>query len=329
MDTMSLGRRQFTLMACAALAAPHVRARTGWRLATGYRGESFHTVNIAAMAREVGSATGGELRIDVHPNNGLVKLAEMRAAVESGQVEAGETIMSSLVREIPVAGADSVPFIVSSYADARRMWRCQRPLVERHFVRRGLQVLYAVPWPPQGLYSAKPIASASDLVGTRMRTYNATTVRIAELLGAQAVDVPMVEVGKALAEGRIDSMITSAVTGVENKVWSHVKHYYDINAWFPKNLVFANVAALRALPARSREALLDASAAAEQRGWAASAAAATQSVDELRRSGMKVDKVPPDLGQEIKRFGERFSIEWIRQVGAEANEIFVPYFTQG
>jgi TRAP-type transport system periplasmic protein len=326
---MSIPRRQFSVMACAALVAPRVRARTGWRLATGYRGESFHTLNIATLARDVSAATGGELRIEVHPNNGLVKLADMRAAVESGQVEAGETIMTSLVREIPIAGADSVPFIVSSYADARRMWRCQRPLVERHFAKRGLQVLYAVPWPPQGLYSTRPIASAADLRGSRMRTYNPTTARIAELLGAQGVDVPMVEVGKALAEGRIDSMITSAVTGVENKVWSHVKHYYDINAWFPKNVVFANVAALNALPARSRDALLDASAAAEQRGWAASAAAATQSVEELRRNGMKVDKVPPELGQEIKRLGERFSIEWIRQVGAQANEIFVPYFTQG
>ena len=325
----SINRRAFATLACAALAAPHARARTAWRLATGYRAESFHAVNLAALVREVGVATQGELQIELHPNNTLVKLNDMRAAVESGKVQAGETIMSSLVGEIPIAGADSVPFIVGSYADARRMWRHQRPLLEKHFAQRGLQVLYAVPWPPQGLYATKPIASAADLKGSRMRTYNPTTARIASYLGAQGVDVPMVEVGKALAEGRIDSMITSAVTGAENKVWSHVKYFYEVNAWFPKNIVFANAQAMKALPDYARDALLRASAAAESRGWAASEAAAASSVDELRRNGMKIERVPADFGHEIKRLGERFSLEWIRQVGPEANAIFVPYFTQG
>jgi len=325
----AIRRRQILVAACAALAAPHVKARTAWRLATGYRAESFHTVNLGALAREVGVATHGELEIELHPNNTLVKLTEMRAAVEAGTVQAGETIMSSLVADIPIAGADSVPFIVGSYADAKRMWRHQRPLLERHFAQRGLQVLYAVPWPPQGLYANKPIASAADLQASRMRTYNPTTARIAGLLGAQGIDVPMVDVGQALAEGRIDSMITSAVTGAENRVWGHVKYYYEINAWFPKNIVFANLQAMNALPLHARDALLRASAAAEARGWAASQALAASSVDELRRNGMKIERVPLEFGREIKRLGERFSLEWIRQVGPEANAIFVPYFAQG
>ena len=322
-----MNRRQFSTLLLGSGAAGLCVARTNWRLATGYRSESFHTVNLMAMALEAGAATQGELQIEVHPNNTLVKLNNMRAAVERGQVEAGETIMSSLAGEIPIAGADSVPFIVGSYADARRLWRHQRPLIERHFAQRGLRVLYAVPWPPQGLYSSKPIASAADLKGSRMRTYNATTARIAALVGAQGIDVPMVEVGQALADGRIDSMITSAVTGVENKVWSHLKYYYEVNAWFPKNIVFANLQALNALAPRLRDGLLKASAAAEVRGWAASVAAATSSVDELRRNGMKVERVAREFAVEIKRLGERFSLEWIRQVGNEANDIFVPYFT--
>ena len=324
-----MNRRQFGAWMAAAGAAPLCAAKTTWRLASGYRSESFHTVNLVEMAREVGDAAQGALAIDVHPNNTLVKLNEVRAAVEAGRIEAGETIMSSLVDEIPIAGADSVPFIVGSFADARRLWRHQRPLLERHFAKRGLQVLYAVPWPPQGLYCNKPVTSGADLKGARMRTYNATTARIAALLGAQGVDVPMAQVGRALAEGRIDSMITSAVTGVENKVWGHVKHYYEINAWFPKNVVFANLRVLQALAPPACEAVLRAAAAAERRGWAASEAAASSSVDELRRNGIKVDRVPRELGVEIKRLGERFSLEWLRQVGPEANDIFVPYFTQG
>ncbi|WP_244503797.1 TRAP transporter substrate-binding protein [Variovorax sp. CF079] len=321
-----IDRRTLCGMACASLL-PAARAQTVWKLATGYRAESFHGENLQQFAADAAAGPGG-LRIELHPNNSLFKLNEIAPAVRAGKLEAGETIMASLVKDMPVAGADAVPFIVRSYADARRMWRHQRPVIEAKFAAAGLKVLYAVAWPPQGLYTQKPIARAADLRGGRMRTYNRTTERIAELMGASAVDVPMVEVGKALADGRIDSMITSAVTGVENRVWDHVRHYYEINAWFPKNIVFAGETAFKALPAPAQRSLMNAAEAAEARGWAASERAAVTSVDELRRRGLKVEPIPPDLLTDVKRLGERFSLEWVREVGADANYIFVPYFTQ-
>lgn len=324
----SLTRRDLALLAGSAFVSPRSRAAAGtaWRLATGYRSESFQTVNLMTMAREVEQATHGELRISVHPNGELGKLGEIRGLVQGGLVDAGETIMSSLAGEMPIAGADSVPFITNSYDDARRMWTLQRPLVEKQFTEHGLQVLYAVPWPPQGLYANKPIAGIGDLRGSHMRSYNATTARIATLVGAEPVDVPMVEVGRALAEGRIESMITSAVTGVENRVWSFVRYYYDINAWFPKNIVFANAKAMQTLSASARQAVLAAAADAETRGWAASVSAAASSVDELRRNGMKVERVSREFSLDIRRLGERFSLEWVRQVGRDANDVFIPYF---
>ncbi|MBX3606696.1 MAG: TRAP transporter substrate-binding protein [Piscinibacter sp.] len=318
-------RRTFLLGAGAAALPAHGAAP--WRLATGYRAESFHGQNLLALARGVEAATGGALRIELHPNGTLAPLAQILPAVRDGRAEAGETIMTGLAAELPIAGADAVPFITRHYDDARRLWTHQRPLVEPAFAALGLRVLYAVPWPPQGLYSTRPIAVPQDLRGLRMRTYNATTVRIAELLGATPVDVPMLEVGRAVAEGRIDAMITSAVTGVENRVWDGLKHYYDINAWFPKNIVFAREAALRALPDTARDALAVGAAAAEARGWAASQVAARESVEELRRHGVKVDLPPAALATHLRRLGERFALEWIRAVGPQANAIFIPYYS--
>lgn len=323
-----MNRRHFSALVGSAIVVPQARAAGTWRLATGYRAESFHTVNISGFARDVEVFSKGGFRIEVHPNNSLFKLNEIRGAVESGQIESGETIMSSMIRDIPIAAADSVPFVVRSFDDAKRMWRHQRPLIERHFAKRGLVVLFSVPWPPQGLFSSKPIKTPLDLRGTRMRTYNATTARIATLLGAQGVDVPMPEVGKAFAEGRVDNMITSAVTGAENKVWGTVKYFYEVSAWFPKNIVFASASAINALAPSHRDALLKASAAAEARGWEASKGAAAGGMEELRKNGMKVEPIPFELGNELRRLGERFSLEWIRSVGNEANDIFLPYFTR-
>jgi TRAP-type transport system periplasmic protein len=315
--------------ALAVAGAAHAQgAPVQWKLATGYRIESFHTQNLLQFAQDINQATAGRLNVEVHPNNSLFKLAEIAPAVREGRVQAGETILSSLVKDIPIAGADSVPFVVGSYADAQRLWRLQRPLMEREFSRRGLKLLYSVPWPPQGLFSSKPVRNSSDFAGTRMRTYNQTTVRIAELLRATPVDVAMVEVNKALEQGRMDNMITSAVTGVENQVWGPIKHYYEINAWFPKNVVFVNLKAFNALQAADRAAVLDAAVRAHARGWARSEATMRESTEQLRAHGIKVERASPDFEAEIKRLGEKFSREWVRSVGNDANHIFVPYYTQ-
>jgi TRAP-type transport system periplasmic protein len=320
--------KRFVIAALCAAGIASAQAQAQWKLATGYRAESFQTQNLAQFALEVEQGTAGKLRIEVHPNNTLFKLGDIPKAVQDGKLEAGETIMTALAKEMPVAGADSIPFVVTSYGDAQRMWMLQRPLIEKHFAARGLKLLYSVPWPPQGLYASKPIRAAADFKGTRMRSYNQSTARIAELLGAHPIDVPMTEVNKALAAGLIDSMITSAVTGVENQVWAQIRYYYEINAWFPKNVVFVNARAFNALKPAAQNAVLAAAKAAEARGWARSQAAMVEATSELRANGMKIDRVPADFENELKRLGERFSREWVRSVGNEANAIFIPYYTQ-
>ncbi|HZY17964.1 MAG TPA: TRAP transporter substrate-binding protein [Ramlibacter sp.] len=316
--------------ALAVLLAQPCAARSGtaWNLATGYRAETFHTINLAEFAQEVEGATGGELRIRLHPNNSLARLADIPRAVQDGRAEAGETIMTNLAGEMPMAGVDSIPFLVGTYADARRLWTLQRPLVEKRFAAQGLRVLYAVPWPPQGLFTSRPVRGSADFAGTRMRTYNGTTLRIAQMLGATPVDVPMVEVSRALASGTIDSMITSAVTGVENAVWGPIKHYYEINAWFPKNVVFVAERAFSALPPPQQRAVLQAAQAAEARGWERSQAILKESTDVLRAHGIRIERAPPEFEADLRRMGDKFSREWVRSVGNEANAIFVPYYTQ-
>jgi len=313
---------------CAlAFAAGAWAAPVDWPLATGYRADTFHTANLRQFAGEVKALTNGELVLDIHPDNTLAKLSEIRAQVESGRLPAGEVIMTSLAELVPAAGADAVPFLVGSYDDARTLWHMQRTAVEQALARRGLVALYAVPWPSQGLYTTHPIASTADLKGAAMRTYNATTVRLADLVGANPVDVPMDRVGQALADGRIDCMITSGVTGAENRVWDRLKYFYDIRAWYPKNLVIANKARFDALPDATRAALRQAALAAENRGWALSEAASAAALRELAAHGVHVEAPGFAIRDELRRYGEKFALEWVRTAGQEASAILIPYYT--
>ncbi len=309
-----------------SLLAPSASAQTSWRLASGYSDSSFHTVNLREFASDVSRVTNGKVVIEVRSNNTLLKLADVRKAVGEGTVESGEVILTGVSKEFPIAGADAVPFVVGSMTDAERLWKLQKPALEKQLGAKGLVLLYSVPWPSQGLYSTRPIMKKIDFSGSKMRTYNPTTIRIAELLGATPVDVPMLQVADALSNGRMDSMISSAVTGVENKVWSHLKYFYEINAWTPKNAVIVNATAFAKLSSAEQTALRDAAKRAEIRGWQMSRLAAQEAVQTLRSNGVKVESMPPNLEREFTRLGERFSREWIREAGAQASEIFTSFF---
>lgn len=322
----SVGRRGF-LVAIGGALTTSAHAGAVWQLASGYRAEIFMGRNLRQFGDDVALATGGALRIELHANNSLVKLADIPAAVAGGRIAVGEALLSGMADLVPLAGADAVPFVTRGYDDALRLWRHQAPALERDLTARGLRALFAVPWPPQGLYSVRPVERSADLAGSRMRTYNPTTVRIAQLLGATAVDVPMVDVGRAFASGRIDSMITSAVTGVDNRVWEQVRYFYDIKAWIPKNVVLVSIAAWQALAPPLRDAVLGAARAAESRGWQLSRVAATESLETLRRAGMQVLPTSQPMAASMRRLGERFSIEWIREVGTQANAIFIPFYS--
>ena len=87
-----------------------------------------------------------------------------------------------------------------------------KPLEER-FAKQGMKMLYAVPWPPQGIYANKPLASVADMKGLKMRAYNPATAKIAELVGAQPVTVQAAELAQAMTTGAVNANITSGATG--------------------------------------------------------------------------------------------------------------------
>jgi TRAP-type C4-dicarboxylate transport system substrate-binding protein len=305
-------------------------AQWAWNLPTGYPAKFFHTENIQQFAEEVEAATQGKLKIKVHPAGTMVKLNEIKAAVQAGKAEIGEVLFASMVKEMPLTGVDSVPFVVSGYEDARRLWRYHRPTVEQELSARGLKVLFSVPWPPQVLYTKSAVNRAADMKGMKVRAQNQTIVRIAEMWGATPVTDVLTpgDVSKALESGKINTLITSSVTGVEGKTWEHLKYVYPINAWIPRNVVLVHDKALAALDEPTRQALAKAAAAAEDRGWGLSQQANTRALAELRKHGMKVEDPAHHFERDMARAGERFTREWIREAGHRANEIFIPYYTR-
>ena len=136
-----------------ALATAPACAQVQWRLPSAYPADNFHSENLAAFAKDVGEVTGGKLAIKVYPNASLFPAPAIKSAVRIGQAQAGEILISLHDNEDPMFGVDVVPFLAASYGEARKLWAASRPAIERKFAAQGLMVLFAVPWPPQGIYA--------------------------------------------------------------------------------------------------------------------------------------------------------------------------------
>jgi TRAP-type C4-dicarboxylate transport system substrate-binding protein len=300
-------------------------AQTKWDMPTAYPPTNYHTENITQFAADVDQATGGKLKITVHNNASLFKANEIKRAVQSGQAQIGEILISNYANEDPIYGLDSVPFLATSFGDAEKLWKASRKTIEDHFAKQGLKVLYAVPWPPQGIYSSKPLSTIADMKGLKMRTYNPATSRIAELAGAQPVTIQAAELAQAMATGAVNANMTSAATGYDSKAWEQVKFYYDAQAWLPKNVVFVNQKAFDALDKVEQAAVLKAAAEAEARGWKVAKEKTEWYVDQLKKNGMTVAPPPPALTGDLKKIGDTMTGEWGKQAGAEGQAIVDAY----
>jgi TRAP-type transport system periplasmic protein len=265
------------------------------------------------------------LKITVHANASLFKANEIKRAVQGAQAPVGEFILSGAANDHPVYGIDSIPFLATSYADSRKLNDASRPALEKVLGAQGLKLLYAVPWPPQSLYSNKAVASLADLKGTRMRAYNPATSKIAELLGAQPVTVQLAELPQALATGAVHNFLTSSASGVDSKLHEHVKHFYAVAAWLPRNAVVVNQRAWDALDKPTQDAVLKTAAAAEARGWRISEESDAQYLKELASRGMTIDPRAENLKRELKGIGERMTADWVAQAGPDGKAVIDAY----
>src|SRR5262245_23441911 len=145
--------------AAIALAAGTAQAQVRWTLPSAYPADNFHSENLSAFAKDLADATGGKLAVNVYPNASLFPATAIKSAVRIGQAQIGEVLISLHDNEDPVFGIDVVPFLAASYEDARKLWAASRPAIERKLAAQGLKVLFAVPWPPQGMYAKKEINS--------------------------------------------------------------------------------------------------------------------------------------------------------------------------
>ena len=314
-------------VAAALMAVPLATAQAGekWDMPLAYAATNYHSENAAKFAKAVTEASGGELEIVTHPSGSLFKGGEIFRAVRTGQAPIGERLISALGNEDAIFEVDALPFLATSFEDAKKLHEASKPAMEKVLEDKGVKLLYAVPWPPQGLYNKTPVASAADMKGVKFRAYNAATSRLAELLGAVPTKIEAAELAQAFATGVADSMISSGSTGYDRKIWEHVKYWYDVQAWLPKNMVVVNLEAWNALDAKLQGVVTEAAAQAEADGWAKAQELADWYKEQLAANGMTVEGPSDQLRADFVKVGDQMTQEWLDRAGDGGKAIIEAY----
>lgn len=306
-------------LAFASMAAPVLAEE--WTMSAHAPDGNYHTQNAVLFAEDVARLSGGELTINVVSNSALLKRPELKRGVQKGVVPIGEVLISALGNEDAAYSADAVPLLATTFDEAQKLWDASKPIYDEKLSEDGLVSLYSVPWPPQGIYMKSDVSSAKDFEGVKFRAYNASTARLAELLGAVPATISSSEISQAFSTGVISGMITSPTTGVDSQAWDFVSNYYDVKAFIPKNFVIVNQRALNKLSDSSRAALFEAAAIAEKRGWEMAMKATSDATDTLANSGMSVIATPEALASDFETVGATMLAEWKADAGTDADAI--------
>lgn len=307
----------------AALAMP--AAAEKWDMPMAYAASNFHSEIGAGFGQCVTDGTDGTLEIVTHPSGSLFAGNEIKRAVQTGQANIGERLLSAHENENPLYGVDSIPFLVSSFDEHEKLWQIAGPKVAEALAEENLHYLYSVPWPPQGLYFRDEVTSVDDMAGVKFRSYNTATARLAELTGMVPVQIEAAEISQAFATGVADSMISSGATGYDRKVWEQLGYFYIVDAWLPRNTVFVNMDAWNDLDDATRQVLTDCAAAAKTEGLQRAQEYTQFTLDGLKEGGMTVAPPSDTLMSQLREIGLTLTDEWLQNAGEAGQSIVDAY----
>jgi len=315
------------LMGATALAAAAAlpAAAEKWDMPLAYSATNFHSVTAAQFGQCVTTGTGGAIEIVTHPSGSLFPGAQIKRAIQTGQVPIGERLLSGHQNESPLFGFDSIPFLATSFDDSDTLWAAAKGPLTELLAGQNLTLLYAVPWPSQGLYFRDEVKNVAEMKGIKFRSYNNATSRLAELTGMLPVTIEAAEISQAFATGVADSMVSSGSTGYDRKVWESLNYFYDVQAWLPRNYVMVNSDSWNGLTGDQQNVFRGCAALAEYAGEWRSKEYTGFTLSQLAANGMHVEAPNDQMRAELEAIGQTMTTEWLAAAGAEGQAIVDAY----
>lgn len=299
------------------------RAQTVWNMPTEYPANAMPGAGLTAFARHVTEHSAGKFVIKPSFDAASgIKSAGMLAAITEGRVQAGDAFAGALEAEDPIFALPSLPFLVTSIADAKRLAEIARPHLAAVLQRKGLRLLYLTPWPPSGIWSKMPLKTPSDLTGLSIRTYDKTSTEVFSRIGAKATLISFSDTMPKLVDGSLNAVLSSGDGGAGRKLWDYLPYFSEITYSLPVSVASVSRAVYDGLSAEQRQAVDAAGRETEAELWAVLSTRLEENYSRMRQNGVTIDSNPaPAIVEALRSASAAAQQAWCNKSGAVCTEI--------
>lgn len=311
-----------TAAALIAWAAP-ASAQVTLDLINEYPASSISAEADAFFAEAVQRRSSGRVTIRPIPDakSGFRSRDQLKAVTE-GRFAMANTVGGTLGPEGPVFLLSSLPFVTPTVDDARALYTAAKPLYEKLFAERKQKLLYVVPWPPSGIWSAVPVKDAATLNALKIRTYDNTGTEVMAKVTSAAAIVSFSELNPKLEAGEINAVLSSGDGGAGRQLWKYLTNFSDVGYALPLSFASISLAAWESLDDAGRAAIEQAAHETSERQWAVLAGRLRENFARMRQNGVAIDENPPaDVMAALHAAAEAVVADWMGRVGPEAQRV--------
>ena len=276
-----------------AFSAEPVKVRLGTLAPKG----SSYTKHLQLMGEQWRQAPGGGVALTIYPDGTMGSEPDMVRRMRLGQLQAALVTTTGLSEIEPgVAGLQFMPKVFRNLEEVDYIGEKLQPLLEKRLEAKGFVVLF---WSDTGFvrfFSKPPIITPDDLRKTRLfvsanRTAELETYRF---VGCNPVPLEVSDILPGLQTGLIDSVCLPPTIALAIQLDAAAPNMLDMN-WVPLvGAAIINKKTWDMLSPENQSALRKSAKEAGQLIKADGRRENVESIEALRKRGLKINKLTPE-----------------------------------
>lgn len=181
------------------------------------------------LANELRDRSDGQLSLKLFPNEALGSTAEQYKLARNGTADLAYIMHGATPGRFPLTELAALPFVTRDPVNGTAALMRVLPghLAAEH---PGVRVLFLAANAPMAIHATRPVSSAADLAGLRVRSAGAVVASTLAALGAVPANIMPLDVPSALADGRIDAAAMTFEGAMINRLADVASHSLELNA---------------------------------------------------------------------------------------------------
>ena len=270
------------------------------------RGSSYHK-HLLGMGEKWRQATDGGVTLMIYPDGTLGGEADMVRRMRLGQLQSGMLTAVGLAEIEPaVTGLQYMPMAFRSLEELDYVSEKLQPRLEKRIEEKGFVVLF---WGDTGwvrYFSKRPVIHPDDLRKTKLFVWAGSPeqIDIYRRVGCNPVPLETTDILPNLQTGLIDAVPLPPYIALASQVDGVAPNMLDLN-WAP--LVGATVVTKKiweSIPTEKRAAMKEAALETGRLIKADSRREADEAIEAMRKRGLKVHALTPEIEAEWRREAE-------------------------